>query len=203
MKESNMKKPSRDNQLLLLSTADAWHKFKSHTVYLEDDATRQRLCTLIDNTPTKEKAFAVEIRYHRGCWRKYVSDHKPLRDETAQHLQRVKLMEAHSILFYYVRQVIFDNNELRTLQGLLIDYKRIISNFEHDSVVKSSYLKEILVKKFGEGIGFHERPPKNVSEVVFDAAAGGTYMEAELCSIGINNQEFMKNVAEEKHNHVV
>ena len=77
-------------------------------------------------------------------------------------------------------QVIFDNHELHTLQGLLIDYKRIISNFGHDSVVKSSYLKKILVKEFGEGIGFHERLPKNVSEVVFDAAAGGTYMEAAL-----------------------
>ena len=85
----------------------------------------------------------------------------------------------------------------------MIDYKCTISNFGHDSVVKSSYLKKILVNEFGEGIGLHERPPKKVSEVVLDAASGWKYREAAFCSIGVNNQEFMKNVTEQIHNHVV
>jgi len=43
-----------------------------------------------------------------------------------------------------------DDHELCTVQSLLQDYKRIISNHGHNSIVKSSYLKEIFIKEFGE-----------------------------------------------------
>ena len=75
----------------------------------------------------------------------------------SEHLQGVNLREAQEIFFSHVRQVIFQDHESRTLQGLLRDYKRIISNHGHNSLVKSSYLKEILIKEYGQNIGFHER----------------------------------------------
>ena len=76
--------------------------------------------------------------------------------------------------------MIFEDHEIRTLQELLVDYQRITSNYGHFSTVKSSYLKEILIKEFAEDIGFHERIQKNVSELVYDSRAAGTYLEAAL-----------------------
>lgn len=59
------------------------------------------------------------------------------------------------------------------------------------------------MKEFGDEIEFHERLQKNASEVVFDTAAGGTYIEAALCSIGVSDQQLMKNVAEQIHKNVL
>jgi len=78
-------------------------------------------------------AYGIEIRYHRTCWRKHVSNHKPLTDESAQHLQWVNLREAQTLFFDHVRQVIFVHHKFRTLQGLLNVYRRIISNYGHDN----------------------------------------------------------------------
>ena len=126
---------SCDTKLLFLSTADAWNRFNCHTIYIEDDTVKQRLDALITSIPDAHTAFGLEIRYHRSCWRTYVSDHKTLTEESAQHLQ-----------------VIFEDHEFRTLQGLLKDYKRVVANYGHDPQVKSSYLKELLQKEFGESI---------------------------------------------------
>ena len=97
----------RDKRLLLLSTVDAWTKFKIHTVRLEDDTIRKRLDTLIASIPDSQTAFGLEIRYHRCCWRKYVSVHKPLSDDNTQHLQHVNFREAQTLFFHHVREVIF------------------------------------------------------------------------------------------------
>lgn len=134
------KSSDRDKKILLLSTVDAWNKFKLHTVNLEDEVMKERLDTLIVSIPDSQTAFGVEIRYHRRCWHKYVSDHKPLSEDSIQHLQRVNLREAQVLFFHHVRQVIFRDHEIRTLQSLLHDYNRIISNHGHNSIVKSSYL---------------------------------------------------------------
>ncbi|KAG0721798.1 hypothetical protein GWK47_045722 [Chionoecetes opilio] len=101
------KSSNRNKQILLLSTVDAWTKFKLHTVRLENDVMRLRLDTLIASIPDSQTVFGLEIRYHRSCWRKYVSDHKPLSDESTQHLQRVDLREAQALFFHHIRQVIF------------------------------------------------------------------------------------------------
>jgi len=91
--------------------------------------------------------------------------------------------------------VIFEDHEFWTLQGLLTDYKRIVANYGHDPQVKSSYLKELLQKEFGDSIGFHQRNQKNVSELVYDTSAGGTYVEAALSSLGVSNEQLIMNVA--------
>ena len=51
-----------DTNLLLLSTVDAWNRFKCHTIYIEDDAVKQRLDTLITSIPDAHTAFGLEIR---------------------------------------------------------------------------------------------------------------------------------------------
>ena len=73
-----------------------------------------------------------------------------------QHLQQVNLREAQALFLYHVRQVVFQEHELRALQSLLNDYTRITSDYGHNSTVKSSFLKELLKNEFGEGIGFHQ-----------------------------------------------
>lgn len=182
-------------RLLLLSTKFAWRKFKLHTIHLEDNVLRSRLNTLIASIPDCETAFGWEIRYHRGCWRDFITHAKPLSDESVQHLQGVNLREAQAIFFNHVRQVIFEDHEFRTVQSLLQDYQRIISNHGHYSKVKSSYVKDILMKEFEEDIGFHQRSQKNASELVFDKTAAGTYVEAALSSFGISDDQLVKNVA--------
>ena len=189
------KSSDRGKKLLLLSTRDAWMKFKVHTVRLEDKETRMRLDTLIASIPDCHTAFGLEIRYHRKCWREHISDKKPLTNESSQHLQHVNLREAQALFFEYIQQVIFKDHEIRTLQSLLQDYKRIISNYGHDSAVKSSYLKDILIKEFQDDIEVHERPHRNVSEIVYDTRAAGTYIEAALLSLGISDEQLLKNVA--------
>jgi len=84
----------------------------------------------------------------------YVSDNKPLTDESTQHLQGVNLREAKTPFFHHVRQVIFESQEFRTLQSLVQDYKSISSNRGHNWIVKFSYVKEILINEFAEDIGF-------------------------------------------------
>ena len=94
---------SRENsKLLLLATQDAWNKFKVHTVLIPDDTIRDRLNTLIASIPDSQTAFGLEIRYHRNCWRKYVSYSlsKTSFDEHADHLQHVNLREAQAIFFF-------------------------------------------------------------------------------------------------------
>ena len=157
-----------------------------HTVCLSDELVIERLNTLLACIPDSRTAFGLEIRYHRECWRNYVSNplKRSLSDENTEHLQHVNLREAKEIFLHHVRQVIFEDHEIRTLQGLLMDYKRITSNYGYYSTVKSSFLKEILVKEFGDDIAFHDRSQKNASELVYDTRAAGSYLEAAMSSLG-------------------
>ena len=116
-------------------------------------------------------------------------------DENAQHLQNVNLREAQSIFFLHIKKVIFDDHEFRTLQNLLCDYKRMISNYGHNAIVRSSYVKELLIREFGDDIGFYEKKQRNASELVYDKKAAGTYVEAALLSLGISDEQLLRNVA--------
>ena len=53
------------------------------------------------------------------------------------------------------------------LQGLLCDYKTILATYGLPTLgIKSSYVKEVLVREFSAGIGFYGCPQKNQSAVV-------------------------------------
>lgn len=120
---------------------NAWHSFKSHTVYIEDGEMRDRILKVIDSTPDP---FAAEVRYHRSCWNKYVKPHykKDNSPEDQMHLQNVRLTEVKRVFFKHVRNVILEMREPRTLQGLLLDYNRMCTNFGFESVTKTSTLKQ-------------------------------------------------------------
>ena len=96
--------------------------------------------------------FADEIRYHPTCWRKYI---RPTSDDyNSIPYQNVQRMEIDQLMFIHVRKVIFQDNELRTLKGLLDDYNYLLSNHNFPKCERTSKLKSILEKEFGDTIGF-------------------------------------------------
>ena len=84
MKPEDTKHPGRD-RWCLIQCDDAWHTFRNHTVYLEDAAMRDHILTVIANTTDP---FAAEIRYHRSCWKKYIS---PIYHEDKNSTQNIHL----------------------------------------------------------------------------------------------------------------
>ena len=169
------------------------------TVLLEDPDIRDRLVKLIDATTDP---FATEIRYHHYCWMQNIRN-KVITDVGRLHLQGVQVIEAQQMFYDYVREVIFQEHELRTVQGLLTEYKKITANFGFNtSGAKSSYIKELLIKEFGAGIGFHTRQQKNMSEMVYDTSAGGTYIEGTIFPWGVSDEQLVMNVAGHLQDHI-
>ncbi len=115
-------------------------------------------------------------------------------DEKLPHMHNVTLREAQTIFFDHIRTV---EHELRSLQSLLRDYASIISQYGFPtSGIKSSYLKDILIREFAGKIGFHSRPLRNHSDLVYDTSGGGSYVEAALSSISVSSEQLVHNVAE-------
>ncbi|KAK1890844.1 U3 small nucleolar RNA-associated protein 10 [Dissostichus eleginoides] len=63
------------------------------------------------------------------------------------------------------------------------------------SGVKSSYIKDILTREFKDKIGFHSRPQRNQSDLVYDTSGSGSYVEAAISSIGVSSEQLVQNVA--------
>ena len=148
------------NKLHLISSLRAWSSFKHHTVLLNDADLRERIVTLIDFIDSGTDPFALEIQYHYKCWQKYVL-HPVLSDEDHMHLQNVSLVEAKYLFLRQVQKVIFEEHEIRTLQSLLKDYCSTMANYNHNaSGVKSSFLKTLLIREYGEDVGFYVRNQK-------------------------------------------
>ena len=79
-----------DFSIILLSMVAAWNKFKCHTIRHEDNDMRQtqypsrlHLCC--------RKCFWTGNTSSLQMLGKYISDQKPLTDETTQHLHQVNL----------------------------------------------------------------------------------------------------------------
>ena len=110
--------------------------------------------------------FAAQInRDHPACWRKYISDTK---DEVVNvPYQNVQVQEVKQLFFNHAKNVIFEENESRTLQGLLKDYNKMLENNNFNRCEQTLLLKEMLQEEFGQSIGLHNRFQKNQSCIVF------------------------------------
>ena len=193
-KPDDKKHPDPANPFRTIEYKSSWENFKRHTVYLSDPLQKERLNRLIESV--YDDPYAAEIRYRHNCWVEKVCN--PLRkecDEKQVLKNNVSLREVQAGFFDLVNTIIFEEHELRSLQSLKHDYKRIVSMyaFLFDGI-QSSYVKQILKREFKERIGFHSRPQKNVSELVFDTTAGGTYIETALTSIGISSDQLIENL---------
>ena len=162
---------------------------------LDDTKMRDRINRVIDYAA--EDPYAVEIRYHNKCWLKYVRSYQKMsEDDKLSRMHNVNLREAQIIFFDHIRAVIFVEHELRSLHSLLRDYNSIISRYGFPtSGIKSSFIKDILIREFEAEIGFHSRPYKNHSELVYDISGGGSYVEAALYSIGVSSEQLVINVS--------
>ena len=194
--KGQFKSSDESKKLLLLSTLDAWTKFKLHTIRLEDEDLKNRLNTMIVSIPDPQTAFGLKVRYHRGCWRKHISDKKPLTEEDEQHLQSVSLRETQELFFNHVRQAIFEKHGIRSVQSILQDYTRIISNFGYESIVKSSYIKDILMKEFTNDTGFHKSCHNKNSELIYDTRGADSYLEAAMSSLGVDTLTLLWNISQ-------
>ena len=121
---------------------------------------RTRITTLIDFIDSGTDPFAIEVRYHHSCWQEHIS-HPVLSEEDHIHLQNVSLVEAKHLFFRHVQRVIFEEHEITTVQSLLKEYIRILENYNHNAYgVRSSFLKTLLIREYGNSIGFHVRHQK-------------------------------------------
>ena len=111
------------------------------------------------------------------------------------HLQNVSLNLARTEFYRYVDEVIFKEHEIRTLQSLLQDYKTILRNYGYPvGDIRSSYLKELLESEYKDKIGFQERSAKKLGELVYDKKGGGDYIQYAVDSLGITDEQLIKNV---------
>lgn len=196
LKGEDTKHPNRaKGKLFRINTHSAWLSFKRHTVLIEDEELRDRLSRLVESTSALSDLFATDIMYHHNCWRKYVS-HLKFEQSEGMHLQNVSMSEANNLFFRHVDTVIFAEREIRSLQSLLADYKRIVSDYGYPvGEVKSSYIKRLLLNEYQDKIGFQERNAKNKSPWVYDTAGGGDYVEAAMLSLGITDEQLIQNLA--------
>ena len=108
----------------------------------------------------------------------------------------VRLSEARNLFFKHVNSVIFNEHEIRSLQSLLADYKRIVNDYGYPiGDVKSTYLKDLLICEYQDTIGFRDRTEMNKSKWVYDARGGGHYMVAAFPSLGISDEQLRRNLA--------
>ena len=180
--------------LLLYLQRDSWERFKSHTLLLEDIEMKSRLVTFI---AACTDPFADEIRYHPTCWRKYIRSTSD--DYNSIPYQNVQRLEIDQLMFIHVRKVIFQDNEPRTLKGLLDDYNHLLLNHNFPKCERTSTLKSISEKEFGDTIGFHNRFQKNQSCIVYDVLKGSCYIEA-INAWGIFDDDLLRNVASRLRN---
>ena len=128
-----------------------------------------------------------------AAWRKYI---RPTSDDyNSLPYQNVQRMEIGQLMFNQVRKVIFQDNEPRTLKGLLDNYILLLSNHNFRKCKRTSKLKSILKKEFGDTISFHNRFHKNQSSIVYNVSKGGSYIEAAINAWWVSDDDLLWNVA--------
>ena len=187
----NHREHIKGNKWHRIEQVRSWYTLSGCTIHLEDEDMRKRLNTFFTTIPNPESAFAADIYYHKKCWDKYISN-----VSSNSPPQNVCPREIKCMFLAHVKSTIFDLNEPRTLQGLLLDYMNMFADFRASAGgVKSSWIKKLLQEEFGDKIGFHNRFQKVESTLVFDASQGGSFLEAAINSWGIPLEKLLKNVA--------
>ena len=69
-----------------------------------------------------------------------------------------------------------------------------MENYNHStSGVKSSFQKTLLIRAYGDSIGFHARHQKNESEAVYDKRNSRSYVEATISCMRITDETLIKS----------
>ena len=164
----------RKRKLRLMIREDAWYTFKIHVEFVDNVELKDRLKRFLDVT---SNPFAAEIRYCKECWNNYIYHNKGFLSESG-YTSRPGIDHIKNLFYHHVHFTIFEEHEIRTLQIVQKDYVRMLKNYGFDSNVKSSYVKEMLMKEFQDRIGFIPNARKNVSYLVYDTK-GGNHMQRQ------------------------
>ena len=156
---------------------------------------KSRLVTFI--APSTDP-FADEIRYHPICWRKYICPTS--NDYDSLPYQNVQRMKIYQLMFIHVGKVIFQGNQPRTLKRIFGNYNHLLSNHTFPKCERTSKLKSILEKEFGDAIGFHNRFQKNQSSIIYNVSKGGSFIEATINAWRISDDDLLHNVASQLRN---
>ena len=160
---------------------------------------RRRITYLVDSTPDP---FAADILYRKSCYTEHVHCNLNNRLEDS-HLQNINIDDGRKLFFHYVNKVIFRNTEIRELQWILSSYKLVAGDYGFVVVdVKSGYLKQLLIKQYGDRIAFKEPCQKNQSKWVYDVNKGGSYIDAALYATGISDGHLMQNLCSHLHSKI-
>ena len=80
------------------------------------------------------------------------------------------------------------------MTGLLKNYNQLLDDPNFQRCEKTSNLRRMLEKGFGDKIGFHVRFQKNQSMIVYDVSNGGSFIKAALNAWGISGDNLINNV---------
>ncbi len=170
-----------------LETTEAWESFSNAVQYVEDEKQRNRLQALVthcDNDGGILKAAALDIRYHKDCWKTYCrpvyNKHMSAVREEERRLRHewvtTKQEEAFKKLCCNVKEWLDVNKEVYTLRDLLCEYEQIqrdmaICNDEIRNTCDDRHalrsLRKQLENHFGKDIAFQSRYRRNESSFVF------------------------------------
>ncbi|KAI4830317.1 hypothetical protein KUCAC02_001956 [Chaenocephalus aceratus] len=87
--------------------------------------------------------------------------------------------EARNLFFRHVDSIIFTEQEIRSLQSLLAEYKRIVCDYGYEV----GDIKGLLINEYQETKGFKDRNQMNKRQWVYDVGGGGDYIEAAISSV--------------------
>ena len=77
----------------------------THTMFLEDDKTRERILILISAVTNTTGASDGEIRYHRKHWSKYCWRYYDLDDVSKSHIHKARMSEIKNMFLNYDKKV--------------------------------------------------------------------------------------------------
>ena len=69
----------------------------------------------------------------------------------------------------------------------------IMENYNHSAYrIKSSFLKTLLIREYGDSSGFYVRHQKNESDVVYDKRDSSSYVEAAISCLRITDETLIR-----------
>ena len=92
------------------------------------------------------------------------------------------------------KRIFFEEHEIRTLHRLAKEYITIMKNCDFSAFdLKPSFPKTLLIREYGESVGFNVRHQKNKLKVVYEKRNSSSYVEATISSMGITIKVYAKD----------
>ena len=152
--EDSKHRDRRTSNLRLLEQKSTWMKLKSAAIFLKDEIIRERILHFIREC---EDPFAREVRYHESYLNQHIRYGR--QEEGTLHVQHVRKEEVNQLFIEHVRERVIKDKEPRTLKGLMLDYNKLLDNFNYPECERTSYIKKILEDAFGDELEPHRPFP--------------------------------------------